>query len=323
MVEHRQLLYCRALAAHGHFGRAAESLGITQSSLTRSLQGLERSMGVKLFDRKRSRVEPTVFGQILLRHGERILLEGEDLVRELQLLQGLDTGRLTVTSALYPSEMSVHRAIGRMVGRHPKLRCRAQLRDWRGAIVDVLERQVDIAVAEISEAEDDSRLVTKTVGEHPLTFFCRPAHPLAGRKNLSLEEAFSYPWASTRGPARMTKYFPKSFGAAGWLDEVHGEFVSAIQVDTVATAKQVVAQSDALTPGPPVLFHQELASGELAHLEFNRPWFRLHYGFIYLQDRTLSPAAEAFIREVECVEAELACGSRSTESEGGSPDRGS
>jgi len=36
----------------------------------------------------------------------------------------------------------------------------------------------------------------------------------------------------------------------------------------------------------------------------------LCYGFIYLRDRTLSPAAEALISEVQTVEAELAARQR-------------
>jgi DNA-binding transcriptional LysR family regulator len=44
IIEHRQLAHCRTLASHGHFGRAAEALGITQPALTRIIQNLERSL---------------------------------------------------------------------------------------------------------------------------------------------------------------------------------------------------------------------------------------------------------------------------------------
>jgi len=306
MIENRQLLHCRTLAEHSHFGRAAESLGITQPALTRSVQTLEHTLGVKIFDRTPRRVIPTVFGVLLLKHGETILSGGEELIRNLRLMQGLDLGELTVSVALYPAEISAHRAMGRMMRAHPKIRCRVQLRDWRAATADVLTRRADIAIAETSEAEGERQLVTRIVGQHPLAFFCRPGHPLAVEKNVSTNMIFSYPWASTRGPARMTNYFPKNLRAAGWVDSATGDFVSAIQVDTATTAMQVVLESDAISPSPPILFEREIESGLLVQLDFQKPWLRLNYGFIFLRDRTLSPAAKAFINEVEILEASLA-----------------
>jgi DNA-binding transcriptional LysR family regulator len=302
MIENRQLRHCRTLAEYGHFGRAAEILGISQPALTRSIQNLESTMGVALFNREARRVSPTVFGELLLTHGEKILSEGEELIRNLQLMQGLELGELSVSAGLYPSEISVHGAVGRMMRAHPNIRCRVQLRDWRAATADVLERRADIAVAETSEAESDRLLVTKTVGQHDLAFFCRPGHPLATEKNLSTNRIFAYPWASTRAPARITDYFPKNLRAAGWIDKTNGDFVSAIQVDTTTTAMQVVLESDTLSPSPPILFDREVKSGLLVQLDFQRPWLRLNYGFIYLRERILSPAAKAFITEVEILE---------------------
>ncbi len=174
MIENRQLAYCRALASHGHFGGAAEALGITQPALTRSIQNLERSLGVRLFDRQRSPVEATPIGSVLLDRGERILTESEELLRQIRLLRGLEVGRLIVSAGLHPAELSAHRSVGQLIRMHPNLRCRVKLCDWRCATADVLGRDADIALAELSEAEDEPQLVTRPVGNHPLTFFARP-----------------------------------------------------------------------------------------------------------------------------------------------------
>jgi len=58
----RQLRHVLALDRHRNFGRAAEAIGLTQPALSRSLQALEDEIGARLFDRDRSRVEPTAVG---------------------------------------------------------------------------------------------------------------------------------------------------------------------------------------------------------------------------------------------------------------------
>jgi len=54
MVLHscRHLEMVRALAQHRHFGRAAQALGGSQPSLTRSLEHLGKMLGVRLFERQ-------------------------------------------------------------------------------------------------------------------------------------------------------------------------------------------------------------------------------------------------------------------------------
>lgn len=303
MIENRQLVHCRTLAEHGHFGRAAEVLGISQPALTRSIQNLERSLGVKLFDRQRGQIQPTPLGKVLLERGERVLIESEELLRQLRLASGLEVGRLTVSAGLYPAELSAHRAVGRLIRMHPSIRCQVKLCDWRRATADVLGREADIALAELSEAENDAQLTTRLVGNHPMTFFARPGHPLTASRALLLERVFAFPLVGTRGPARLTRHLPKDLGAAGWIDESNGDFAPAVQVDSVTAAVQIVVESDVIGVAPVGMVERELKSGTLVELPLHKPWLHLNYGFIYLRGRTLSPPAEAFIREVEAIES--------------------
>lgn len=56
-----------------HFGQAAENLFITQSAVSARIRQLEQEMGVKLFNRDRNNIRPTLAGEKLLRHAENIL----------------------------------------------------------------------------------------------------------------------------------------------------------------------------------------------------------------------------------------------------------
>ena len=50
-LELRHLVALKAIAEHGTFGRAAQSLGYTQSAISQQIATLERIVGQKLIDR--------------------------------------------------------------------------------------------------------------------------------------------------------------------------------------------------------------------------------------------------------------------------------
>ena len=65
----RQLRYLDALARVRHFGRAAEAVNVTQSTLSAALKDLETTLGAALVDRDRRRVVFTPAGEEVLRRG--------------------------------------------------------------------------------------------------------------------------------------------------------------------------------------------------------------------------------------------------------------
>jgi LysR family hydrogen peroxide-inducible transcriptional activator len=75
----KQLQYLVALKDHGHFGKAAESCFVTQSTLSAGLRELESLMGVTLVERTRRVVRFTPLGDRIAEKGRRILREAEEL----------------------------------------------------------------------------------------------------------------------------------------------------------------------------------------------------------------------------------------------------
>jgi molybdate transport repressor ModE-like protein len=74
-IELRHLAALQAVAQAGAFGRAAELLGYTQSSVSQQIAALEQLVGRRLVERTRGSgvVELTEAGQLLLRHADAIL----------------------------------------------------------------------------------------------------------------------------------------------------------------------------------------------------------------------------------------------------------
>ncbi|MCX5513718.1 hypothetical protein C3941_13760 [Kaistia algarum] len=303
-IRHLELI--RALAEHRHFGRAATALGVSQPALTRSLKYLEDDLGVPLFDR--DGVTPTLFGRIILRHGERVIDEFAGMMREIALAKGLEIGDLTIVAGPYAAEISGQQAIGRLSSLYPGLAVRLDIVDWTRAVEDVAAGRADLALAEIAEASQQLQLEVEPLSTRPLRFYCANSHPLAARLALTLDDLLDYPWVGPTTPARISAALPRTEGHFGTFDLVRDRFLPRITVETFTAARNIIASGIGLGAAAPLQIRREVELGQLIILPVDVPWLRLNYGFITRRGRSRSPAATAYMAIVREIEREIAAG---------------
>ena len=73
-IELRHFLALEAVAREGSFGKAAQSLGYTQSAVSQQIAALERIVGERLVERPGGSrpVGLTEAGEIVLRHAQKV-----------------------------------------------------------------------------------------------------------------------------------------------------------------------------------------------------------------------------------------------------------
>ena len=305
MIDLVHLQGALAVAAHGSFARAARALGISQPALSRQIAGLEANLGIALFDRNRTGTVPTVFGRLVLDRAAILLGNLSELEREVGLLRGLEAGSLHVGAGIYPAFLSVGIATGRLKTRHPGLKFQVMTGDWRSIVHGLRTRELDLAVIEVSLVAGDPQLIVEPLPSHAGAFFCRAGHPLTGMHAPTIKQVLAYPLAAPRLPARAVVPLRSLLEGQGEFDGDADEYVPPIKVDTIRLAVNVVLSSDAISLAPLSAIRPELLEGTLVALPLSPPWLRTNYGLIYPADRSLSPAAEAFMREMRIVETEL------------------
>lgn len=305
MLDLKLLHQALTLERHRNFARAAEALHLTQPALSRSIAGLEAALGEKLFDRTRQGVEPTSFGRMLLARAQPLVDGSSELERDFKLLRGLQIGELRVGAGPYPAEISVGQAAGQLLNRHPKLCVELSTSDPRSLMALLVQRKLDLAVMELSMAEGETSFAIEALPEHPACFFCRAGHPLAQLPSPSLEQVLAYPYVGTRMPRRVAADFLQ-LARVGRIDGDTGDYLPPVKVDSVQVAQHVVLKSDAVGAAPLALLAAEVRSGRLLALPLRLDWLHTRYGFVYLRERLLSPAALAFMAELRAVEASMA-----------------
>lgn len=304
MIDLTLLGHAQTLAKHGNFARAASELYMSQPTLSRHIAALEETLGVRLFDRGRKRVEPTAYGRLLLDRAPTLTSDAAELVRELRLMQGLQVGELFVGAGIYPAELSLGRAVGRLISSHPGLRVEVTTGDWRSIIELTLGTRLDLSVLELSVIDEEKRLTVEPLPKHPGVFFIRAGHPLQAVQALTLEHLSDFPFAGPKLAPRAAGVMAKLL-RQGMTDPASGDYVPPIKVDSIRLAKDAVMASDAVSLAPLAAITAELASGELQALPVKAPWLYTNYGFAYLTGRSLAPAAIAFMAKVRQVEQEL------------------
>jgi DNA-binding transcriptional LysR family regulator len=178
-IDLRSIRYLVTIVDEGTFARAAAKLRVTQPALSRSVQALERALGVKLLDRGKSGAVATAFGRLLIERGRTLLSDATSITREISLLSGAETGELSVGAGAYPAEICVGPAAGRLLAQRPGLRLRIALGDWPDLTQQVLSEKLDLAVCDIADAERNSRLCVEALPQRQGVLFCRAHHPLA------------------------------------------------------------------------------------------------------------------------------------------------
>lgn len=107
-IDVRAMATLREVVLHGSFAGAARSLGYTASALSQQISGLERSLGVQLFEREAKRIVPTEAAEYLVQRSSELF----DLIRQIDL----DVGRLGAGQAGRLRIGSYHSAGGRFLG---------------------------------------------------------------------------------------------------------------------------------------------------------------------------------------------------------------
>jgi DNA-binding transcriptional LysR family regulator len=298
----RQLRYVLALDQHRNFARAAEAVGLTQPALSRSLQALEKSLGARLFDRDRARVQSTPVGERLVERARLLLNQARSIEQDLQQMVGLEVGLLRIGTGTYPADLSVGTAIGRLIRRHPGLMADLTVGDWPELVRRVASGELDMAVADTEVARHDDRLSVEMLPEHRLRMFCRAGHPLLERDAPTLEEVRRYPLVATALPKRLSALAAKdNQGLRSYLPD--GSTAPEIRVGSFPLIARIVLESDAVGGAAPIQIAEAVAGGQLVILDLDLPWLTTKYGIIRLANRTPSPAAETFIEILREVEA--------------------
>jgi DNA-binding transcriptional LysR family regulator len=185
-VDSRGLEAFIGIAEHGSFGRAAGALHLTQTGLTRRLQNLESSLGVRLVERTTRSLSLTPVGRDFLPQARRLLTELASALAEIRESGKAARGEITLACVPTVGVQYLPRVIQQYSARHPGNRIRILDHASFRVAEAVLRREAEFGIT--LQGAHDPALESIPLLKDRFVLVCRRDHPLARKPRLAWRE---------------------------------------------------------------------------------------------------------------------------------------
>jgi DNA-binding transcriptional LysR family regulator len=158
-------------ASYGSFTAAAQSLSVSPSAVSKTIQRLEQQLGLRLFTRTTRSLVLTPEGRDLQERALNLLRAVEDVVQSAAVARSEPSGTLKVAAPLPIGTRLLAPALPEFRRRYPKLEIDLRLND---RFVNLVEEGIDVAIR-VGNLPD-SNLISRGLAPSRVSAFASPAY---------------------------------------------------------------------------------------------------------------------------------------------------
>ncbi|MET4780626.1 LysR family transcriptional regulator [Glaciihabitans sp. UYNi722] len=187
----------RAVTDTGSFTAAAETLGYTQSAVSKQMHTLELATGTVLFRRTPRGVELTVAGQVLASRSATVLNELDAASRELSGLSNEISGKVALGAFPTAAMRLVPLVIKQLRLDHPDLTLEFQEASSPTQLGRLRAGSLDVAIVAVGTGLADydfAGLRTDEIAGGPLMIAVPEDHPFARARWVPVADLEDQPW---------------------------------------------------------------------------------------------------------------------------------
>lgn len=178
----QQMEYIVAVDKYRHFAKAAESCGITQSTLSSMIQKLEYELDVTIFDRSSYPVKPTELGQEVISQAKVLLFNASQIEELVASHKGKSVGKVRLGIAPTIAPYILPKMLKYLSENHPDIQLFVE-ESRVSVIVGKLERaELDLAL--LATPMDNPELLEVPVYNERFVAYVSPKEEVYGSKDI-------------------------------------------------------------------------------------------------------------------------------------------
>jgi DNA-binding transcriptional LysR family regulator len=287
----RDLYIFMIVAEDGNMAKAAERLAISRPVISKTIAGLERTLGVPLFDRGPQGVEATRYGRALFKRSVVIFDELRQSVKDIEFLADPTVGELRVGSNETITGGLVSAVIDRLSRQLPKLAFHLEVGTMPTLQFHFLrERKCEIVVGRPWSATPEPDMNVEPLFQERLFVVAGPRSKWVGRRRVGLADLVDEPWILSQAETEPGSPFVQAFRAIA-----SGIPRATIVSGSINLRNSLLATGRFLTSVPSSVLRFAPQGTPYKVLPIELPRWHVPVSIISLKNRTLSPMAQLFI----------------------------
>ncbi|HEY0962867.1 MAG TPA: LysR family transcriptional regulator [Pseudomonadales bacterium] len=279
-----------AVAETNSFSRAADRLRLTQPAISKRILTLENDLNQRLFDRIGWQLSLTEAGECLLPRARQILQLIEQTRQALDDLSGQVQGSLKLVTSHH---IGLHRLPGILreyKKAYPNVKLHISFLNSQETHQNILEGKGELGIT-THETRHNESLLTQDIWHDPLHFVVARDHPLLKKKHVKLEDLTAY--SAILPDVRF--YTGRTVSELFQQHNLALKLDADLSIDNLETLKAMVSIGDSWSVLPATMLDdRSIAPLQLEGVALARRLVSIHH-----KDRTLSKAAQAFLRVLE------------------------
>lgn len=284
-MELRHLRYFIRAAELLNFTKAAESLYVSQPTLSVQIRQLEDELGAELFARVGRSVQLTEAGRLFLARALQAVKVLEAGEREIDAIKGLLRGSMSLaTLPLYGSRLLAG-WITTFQEQHPQVKIRVEAAPSEDIELAILAGSIDLGLSLLpaQHADINSRELIKD----DVAVLVHKDHPIAKKKSVSIKDFHDFKMVLPTERISATKLMSKYFEEHGITPNV------SVTFDDGHAMLEMVKRGGFMTALPRVAVRED---PELRFLPLPPPAIPISVGAIWTH---LTPSTHVFLELME------------------------
>jgi DNA-binding transcriptional LysR family regulator len=290
-ISSRQIALLNALGELGNLRKAASAIHTTQPAASLLLQQLEDRLGVQLFERLPRGMQPTLFGDVMIRYAQGALHEFEYAEAQIAELARGAAGMVRIGTVMGPVPTLLTRGVLAFKAQHPKVRVAIEVGTSDTLLPALIRGDFDLVLGRLPDQLDSQGLDIQLFeqGER-MRIIARPGHPLANRPDTRLADLAPLTWILHPIDSPMRRQVENALKAAQLIQPL-----DILETSSILATTAMLESSDMIAVVPNDVAEHYARYGMITVLPVELPLAMANLGLLTSKARPMSAAVKRLL----------------------------